>query len=183
MADRYAYEPFVGLFIMICWGIADLAEQIHLPVRIVQTAGAVIVIAAGLLCRHQVNYWQSDLTLWFHCLRVTQDNDLSEYGTGLALAKEGKTDEALPYYFRALSFAPTDPYINFSIGAYEHLHGRFALAIPYYQKTVSASGHPDLTRKAYFNMAGAYRSLGDVERARECERKAEKYKAKDPASY
>ena len=23
MADRYAYLPFIGLFIMICWGVAD----------------------------------------------------------------------------------------------------------------------------------------------------------------
>ena len=27
MADRYAYLPFIGLFIMICWGVADWAEQ------------------------------------------------------------------------------------------------------------------------------------------------------------
>ncbi len=30
MADRYAYLPFVGLFIMVCWGVSDWAEQRHL---------------------------------------------------------------------------------------------------------------------------------------------------------
>ena len=27
MADRYAYESFLGLFIMVCWGVSDWAEQ------------------------------------------------------------------------------------------------------------------------------------------------------------
>ena len=26
MADRYAYLPFIGLFIMVCWGVAELAR-------------------------------------------------------------------------------------------------------------------------------------------------------------
>jgi peptidoglycan/LPS O-acetylase OafA/YrhL len=30
MADRYAYLPFVGLFIMVCWGAAEWSEQMHL---------------------------------------------------------------------------------------------------------------------------------------------------------
>ena len=29
MADRYAYLPLVGLFIMVCWGVGDWAEQRH----------------------------------------------------------------------------------------------------------------------------------------------------------
>ena len=31
MADRYAYLPLLGLFIMICWSAADWAEQRHVP--------------------------------------------------------------------------------------------------------------------------------------------------------
>ena len=34
MADRYAYLPFIGLFIMVCWGAADWAEQRKLPVAV-----------------------------------------------------------------------------------------------------------------------------------------------------
>ena len=28
MADRYAYLPFIGLFLMICWGVPDLLEEL-----------------------------------------------------------------------------------------------------------------------------------------------------------
>jgi len=30
MADRYAYIPLVGIFVMIAWGVADLADSRHL---------------------------------------------------------------------------------------------------------------------------------------------------------
>ena len=31
MADRYAYLPFVGIFIMVCWGVAQVFEEKRLP--------------------------------------------------------------------------------------------------------------------------------------------------------
>jgi hypothetical protein len=31
LADRYAYTAFIGLFIMVCWGVADGAESLHVP--------------------------------------------------------------------------------------------------------------------------------------------------------
>jgi hypothetical protein len=44
MADRYAYLPFIGLFIMVCWGVSEWAEQRRLSV--VWLAGPSIVVAA-----------------------------------------------------------------------------------------------------------------------------------------
>ena len=43
IADRYAYLPFVGLFIMVCWGGADLASKIK------SRAGAAVWSAAPSL--------------------------------------------------------------------------------------------------------------------------------------
>jgi hypothetical protein len=31
MADRYAYLPLIGIFIMVCWGVAEWAAQKRLP--------------------------------------------------------------------------------------------------------------------------------------------------------
>ena len=182
MADRYAYQSYIGLFIMTCWGIVDLAERIHLPARALQTIAVVVLVASGVICRHQVNYWKNDLTIWSHCLKVTPDDEVSEYHMGLALSSDGRMNEAIPHLFKALSFAPNDPYINFGIGFYEQLNGKPREAIPYYEKAVSVpESHPELTRGTYLNMAAIYRSLGDVERARQCEREAGKYTARDPA--
>ncbi len=44
MADRYAYLPLLGIFIMMCWGVSDYAQQKHLPTRFVARRSAVLVI-------------------------------------------------------------------------------------------------------------------------------------------
>ena len=43
MADRYAYLPLLGIFIMICWGIADYAAG---------EASSRGFLARGQLCGH-----------------------------------------------------------------------------------------------------------------------------------
>ena len=63
MADRYAYLPFVGLFIMFCWGAADAAEQRHLPAAVMPAASVVVLLALTVLTHRQINYWNDGLTL------------------------------------------------------------------------------------------------------------------------
>ena len=33
MADRYAYIPLIGVFIMLAFGLADLADAVAVPAR------------------------------------------------------------------------------------------------------------------------------------------------------
>ena len=48
MADRYAYLSFIGLFIMICWGIAELADrQTSSPATLLAPSAAVLLILAS----------------------------------------------------------------------------------------------------------------------------------------
>src|SRR5208283_2649743 len=44
MADRYAYLPFVGLFIMVCWWIADWAGERHVPATALAACSIVVLI-------------------------------------------------------------------------------------------------------------------------------------------
>ncbi len=44
MADRYAYESFLGLFIMVCWGVSDWAEQRRVSAAWLASASAVVVL-------------------------------------------------------------------------------------------------------------------------------------------
>jgi len=38
MADRYAYLPLLGIFIMVCWGIADWVEERRAPAAVLKTS-------------------------------------------------------------------------------------------------------------------------------------------------
>jgi protein O-mannosyl-transferase len=64
MADRYAYLSFVGLFLMVCWGVADWTQRRHVPRAWVAASSATVVMALGVLTYRQVSYWDDNVTLW-----------------------------------------------------------------------------------------------------------------------
>jgi protein O-mannosyl-transferase len=171
MADRYAYLPFVGLFILACWGVSDLAAQRHLsPMVLRAVAVAVLAGFTALTCR-QIGYWGDNLVLWNHALAVTQNNYLAENIVGSTLMDQGHADEALPHFVAATRMDPADPSAYMAIGTYEQQHGNAREAIDDYQKTImltdQAVGKNLWLRSTTFaRMGSAYRQLGQFELAR-----------------
>jgi tetratricopeptide (TPR) repeat protein len=68
MADRYAYVPLIGIFVMIAWGLDDWAEA--KKVRTIWRAIPALCALAALACttNRQMSYWESDYDLWSHTL-------------------------------------------------------------------------------------------------------------------
>jgi tetratricopeptide (TPR) repeat protein len=168
MADRYAYLSFIGLFIMICWGVADWVQEKHFPAAVLPTLSFLALAALTTVAYRQVGYWQDNVTLWSHALQVTDRNWLAENNLGRALLVEGRADEAIPHFFKAAEIYPADPISNMNIGTYEQQHGNLQKAIEQYRKVVSITRNPELKVAALNSMGKAYHQLGDEERAREC---------------
>ena len=64
MADRWAYVPLIGLFIIIAWGVSDFAAQLpHRKVVLAITA-AIILFAFMVITFLQVLYWKNSITLF-----------------------------------------------------------------------------------------------------------------------
>jgi tetratricopeptide (TPR) repeat protein len=122
----------------------------------------------------QVGYWQDDVALWAHAAQVTRGNYVAEDNLGEALVDEGKMEEAMPHFFRAVAIFPADPTGNLNIGAYEQAHQNFSSAITQYSQVLRYSTNPAVRRKALMNMTDAYEALGDTARARECLQAAQK---------
>ena len=174
IADRYAYLPFIGLFIMICWGIAEWAEQKHLPAAVLRVACIAVLIALGEVAYRQLGYWQDNVTLWSHAVQVTDGNFLAENNLGKALVAAGRADEAVTHFYKAVAIYPADPVGNLNIGIYEQTRGDFPAAIERYKKTISLTHDPELKAAAWNNMATAYRQLGDFTDAQQSQDAAAK---------
>ena len=165
MADRYAYLPFVGLFIMICWGVAEWASRSHIPVTLLRGSSVAVLCVLGVVSYRQVGYWRDNVTLWTHAVQVTKGNFLAENNLGKALLSDGRTEEGIAHFFKAVAIYPSDPVGNLNIGIYEQKRGNLPAAIERYRKTISLTPDPELKAAAWTNMAGAYRQLGDTEDA------------------
>jgi tetratricopeptide (TPR) repeat protein len=170
MADRYAYQSFLGLFIIVCWGAAEWAEKRRLPSAVLPTAGLAVLLALSLVARRQIGYWKDSVTLWSRSLEVTPNNNfIGEQSMGYVLIKAGRRAEALPHFAKALEMRPTDALSNLEIGFQEHEEGNLSGAIEHYQQVLNATDTSvDLKRRALVNMGHAYADKGDTERARQC---------------
>lgn len=123
MADRYTYVPLIGIFMIIAWGLPELAAGWQ------PRKAALIPVAAAGLCAltiltwFQVGRWRDNITLYSHAAAVTSGNDWAEYNLGLSLAGERRFDEALPHFQEAIRLRPgyADAYLN--IGVIQALRG------------------------------------------------------------
>ena len=176
IADRYAYLPFVGLFIMICWGAADWAEDRHIAPAWQWSVSVAVLLALAVTARHQLDYWSDNTKLWARIIalqaqQANPNNWVAENNMGHALLKLGKEEEAIPHFRAAVAINPADPDSNLNIGAYEQQHKDLGAAIEQYKKVIAMTQNtPRLnapTRaQAFSNMGFAYRDLKDYAQAR-----------------
>ncbi|MGA2508561.1 MAG: tetratricopeptide repeat protein [Chitinispirillaceae bacterium] len=136
-ADRYTYLPFIGIFIMLSWGLKTMANRLHngkeLPVKI---AAAVVLLAMTGKTMEQVGYWKSDFTLFSHATAVIKRNHVAYNNLGLTLYKSGRTDEALAQYRKALEIKPDFAEARFNLGFLLANSGRTDEATAQYRKAL-----------------------------------------------
>jgi protein O-mannosyl-transferase len=74
MADRYAYVPLIGIFVMIAWGLEDWAEVRKLPTVWRVIPALCVLTALSFVTSRQMSSWRNEYTLWLHTLAVTEQN-------------------------------------------------------------------------------------------------------------
>jgi tetratricopeptide (TPR) repeat protein len=101
-ADRYAYLPNIGLYLLLTWAIVDLAKRWRFRRQILAVAATIALVALIYCARAQASYWRNSETLWHHTLDVTANNDVAHTNLGNLLPAA----EAVPHYEKALQIAP-----------------------------------------------------------------------------
>jgi len=161
-ADRYAYVSFIGLFIMACWSLAELARYLRIPSAVMAVAGVAVLLSFSIAARRQLSYWQTEEGLWTHTLQVTKGNVVAESELGTALANAGNFPEAMVHFSNALALNPTDSNTNMGIAVYDLRQGNFAEAIIHFRVVINDSqARLRMRQEAYLGMAKSYWTLGD----------------------
>jgi hypothetical protein len=173
MADRYAYLPFVGLFIAGCWGAADLAQLRH--VRRIWVAGVCVAVLALLMLatRRQLGYWSSDLALWSHTVEVTSNNSAAENLLGETLQRAGHMEDAIVHFRAASAMDPLLPFPRYHIGVYEAGHGDPREALAQFENVIAVTESDqgvlaELRADTFLRMSSAYEALGDFDSSKRC---------------
>jgi tetratricopeptide (TPR) repeat protein len=175
MADRYAYLPVIGFFIMIVWTAADCANSLsrnnapsYSPaIKILAAAAAIILLALSAVTRTQITYWHDDFTLWSHALAVTNKNYVAENNFANALASQGRYDEAITHFRAAAALEPGDPVSQLNLGIYAQEHGDPRQAITRYESVLQLAKDPQIRASAYANLGTVYFALHDFQQAQQ----------------
>lgn len=156
MADRYAYLPVIGLFIMIVWAAADWTRARQGSPRILAAAGLIALLAFAALTHIQAGYWHDDLTLWSHALSVTKNNFVAENNFAAALMKEGRNEEAVVHFRRAAALEPGDTASQLNLGIYAQSHGDLQQAAARYGNVLRLATDSQIRASAYVNLGTLY---------------------------
>jgi len=166
MADRYTYVPLIGLFIIVAWGIKDIASKWRYK-RIGLSATIAITLAIIIMqARIQVTYWSNSINLFEHALDVTVNNSVAHANLAVALGERGKIDAAIRHCYEALRIKPdlVIPHLNLGVAlreqgklneATEHfstaLHMKHDCVEAYYELgvTLERQGHFDAAFRHY----------------------------------
>jgi protein O-mannosyl-transferase len=166
MADRYAYIPLIGIFVMIAFGVTDWAESKQLGFWPAIPA-ALILAALAFATHRQIEYWQSSVELWSHTIAVTENNFVAENNLGGALILEDKEEEAHPHFEAAARINPKDPMSRNNLGIYFQKHNQTREAVAQYEAAVHLTNDPNFLAQTYANLGAAQRSLSEDGPARE----------------
>jgi Tfp pilus assembly protein PilF len=141
-ADRFTYIPLIGLFIMMAWGIPHLVAHRRFRAIGLPIIAGMLICGSAIAAWIQVQYWENRFTLWERALEVTKGNYVAHNVLGMALADDGRFDEAIGHYRQALSMRSdyAEAYNNLGIALARQ--GRIDEATSQFRKAVEIPNPP-----------------------------------------
>jgi hypothetical protein len=170
-ADRFTYVPLVGLFMVIAWGAAELAERGRLPRTVLPAAAVALTLACAVATRQQVWWWQDTVTLWQRVAHVLlgQDDQRAQDMVVAMLRSQGRLSEIAEHPGAAApapqAVPPPSPdmaVVHSNKGAALASRGQIAEALLEFQEAVRL--RPDFA-EAQDNLGLALAQLGRVDEA------------------
>jgi protein O-mannosyl-transferase len=162
MANRYAYIPLIGLFIMLAWGVPDLLKKWKHRKEILLASSASIILCLSIITWSQVGYWQNNITLYDHTLKITDNNWLIFICRANAHASLGNYRQAIEDFNRVVELQPDDRMTYFNRGTAHVSLGNYRQAIEDFNRAIKIK--PDY-EKAYNNRGLAHAYLGNYRQA------------------
>jgi len=149
MANRYAYVPLIGIFILIAWGIPDLLKGAG---RFLPAAAVSSVLSLALVTQLTLPHWRDSEAIFAQALRVTRENHIAQIGMGNLWLERGDYGRAEGYYRESLRIKPDYALARNNLGLALMHAGRTKEAVLQYREALRADPA----------FADAYNNLGVV---------------------
>lgn len=142
MADRYAYVPFLGLFVAAVWLVADSSAHLQRSRKFLAGAFVLLLGFYAYLTHVQIGYWSNSYTLFSHDLAVTADNGIVENNLGAAYVELGFPQLAASYFETSVRLLPEYSTAHYNLGVSLQGQNRREEAARQYQLTIAETSDP-----------------------------------------
>jgi tetratricopeptide (TPR) repeat protein len=159
-ADRYAYLPLWGLFVIGVWLASEGAARISLS-RAAQVAIALAVLLGYSVTAHiQIGYWRDSYSLFAHAIQVTDANPIAEANLGSALMEMRRPDLAVAHLERAIQLMPTLSTAHYNLGTLLHRQNDLDRAQREYQLALKYGSDEREAAQTHNNLGVLFKQLG-----------------------
>ena len=166
MADRYTYVPCIGLFVIIAWGLAELASASRTARVIAPIAALCFLIALATATTRYLNYWQDGVKLFTHASEVAVRPDLAiEEALADALVPAGQIDAAFQHYSNACELNPAYASCHYYMAEILYHRRQLQDALEQYQLAAKLAGNREMALSSLINSGRILLSLGDYHAA------------------
>ena len=162
MADRYTYLSLIGIFIMVAWSVPSLLEGWRNRRALLIILATVLLSVLATSTWVQVRHWKNSVTLFQHSIEVTTDNHFARNNLGVALARQGRLDEAIYHYSESLRLKADQGEVHNNLANALAARGDPEEALAHYYKALQIA--PD-SASAHNNLGSTLARLGKVDEA------------------
>jgi predicted Zn-dependent protease len=116
MADRFAYQPLMGLLIGIVWAAAEWGAVSKGRQVAVHCLTVAALVAGVLVTVRQVGVWRNSATLYEHAVAVTGQNHVMEHNLAVTLYQRGQRAKAKAHALASLDIQPASSATHLLLG-------------------------------------------------------------------
>ncbi len=162
MADRYAYLPALGIFIMVAWAMTELLGQTNSGRVALGIGGFAAVWACAAVSTKQLRVWQDTQALFEHANAVTANNYFAQTVLGTLAVDAGKPQQAIDYFNAALKVQPFYALTHFGLARALMVETNYEGAIHHLR---TALQHDGGNVEAHFLLARAFQETQQLDAA------------------
>jgi tetratricopeptide (TPR) repeat protein len=162
MADRYTYLPYIGLSIMVTFGVAEITKRVSVPRPALIVVGASSLLALAVVASAQVRVWRDSVTLFEHALSVTEENALAHINLGVAYLNRGRLEGAKRELEEAIRIHPGAAEAHAALAGVRSEQGRDEEALELYRTALRLDPGSSSTHR---EMGSLLMKLGDSTQA------------------
>ncbi len=160
LADRFAYIPFIGLFVIGVWLVSEGAARISLS-RTAQVAiASAVLLGYAVTTYSQMAYWRDSYSLFTHAIQVTDANPIAEQSLGAALMEMHRPDLAVSHLERAIRLMPTLSTAHYDLGTLLHRQNQLEGALQEYQLALKHTWDEREAAQTLNNLGVLFNQLG-----------------------